>query len=75
MVLYRQLGAKYQHLVQVLVLRLQTRGSVEERILEASSQKRSLADRSITGRRLHCLLHCIATQVPEAAVYYRWQYP
>lgn len=34
---------------EVLVLRLQTLGSVEERILEASSQKRSLADRSITG--------------------------
>ena len=34
---------------QVLVLRLQTRGSVEERVLETSAQKRSLADRSITG--------------------------
>ena len=36
--------------MQVLVLRLQTKGSVEERIQEASSQKRSLADRSITGQ-------------------------
>ena len=35
--------------VQVLVLRLQTKGSVEERVLETSAQKRSLADRSITG--------------------------
>lgn len=35
--------------VQVLVLRLQTKGSVEERVLETSVQKRSLADRSITG--------------------------
>ena len=34
---------------QVLVLRLQTTGSVEERVLETSAQKRSLADRSITG--------------------------
>ncbi|KAL3148844.1 hypothetical protein ABBQ32_001720 [Trebouxia sp. C0010 RCD-2024] len=34
---------------EVLVLRLQTQSSVEERVLEASSQKRSLADRSITG--------------------------
>ena len=38
--------------MQVLVLRLQTTGSVEERILEASSHKRSLADRSITGMTL-----------------------
>lgn len=35
--------------VQVLVLRLQTKGGVEERVLETSAQKRSLADRSITG--------------------------
>ncbi len=35
--------------VQVLVLRLQTKGSVEERVLETSAKKRSLADRSITG--------------------------
>ncbi|KAL0021938.1 hypothetical protein WJX79_009166 [Trebouxia sp. C0005] len=34
---------------EVLVLRLQTKGSVEERVLETSVQKRSLADRSITG--------------------------
>ncbi|DBA74270.1 hypothetical protein WJX77_010300 [Trebouxia sp. C0004] len=34
---------------EVLVLRLQTKGSVEERVLETSAQKRSLADRSITG--------------------------
>ena len=31
------------------MLRLQTKGSVEERVLETSAQKRSLADRSITG--------------------------
>ena len=49
---YRQRVCKCQILVQVLVLRLQTNGSVEEKILEASSQKRSLADRSITGKRL-----------------------
>ena len=35
--------------VQVLILRLQTKGGVEERVLETSAQKRSLADRSITG--------------------------
>lgn len=38
--------------MQVLVLRMQTKGSVEQRILEASSQKKSLADRSITGKKL-----------------------
>ena len=50
--LFRQLTHKCQNLVQVLVLRMQTKGSVEERILEASSQKRSLADRSITGKKM-----------------------
>ena len=49
---YRQLALKSQILLQVLVLRMQTKGSVEERILESSYQKRSLADRSITGKRL-----------------------
>ena len=53
-------------LVQVLVLRLQTKGSVEERILEASSQKRSLADRSITGKILQCLLTSFLLCVLEA---------
>ncbi|KAL3133545.1 hypothetical protein ABBQ38_007396 [Trebouxia sp. C0009 RCD-2024] len=46
---------------EVLVLRLQTNGSVEERVLEASSQKRSLADRSITGQYLHSP-DCLYTQ-------------
>lgn len=51
---------KILHLLQVLVLRMQTKGSVEERILEASSQKRSLADRSITGKKLlSCLFRSI----------------
>ena len=49
---YRQLALKSQILLQVLVLQMQTKGSVEERILESSYQKRSLADRSITGKRL-----------------------
>ena len=41
--------AMQEYDVQVLVLRLQTKGNVEERVLETSAQKRSLADRSITG--------------------------
>ena len=36
--------------LQVLVLRLQTQGSVEERVLESSAHKKGLADRSITGK-------------------------
>lgn len=32
------------------MLRLQCKGTVEERVLQASSEKRSLADRSITGQ-------------------------
>ena len=34
---------------QVLVLRLQTLGTVEERIVRIASEKRHMADRSITG--------------------------
>ena len=34
---------------QVLVLRLKTSGTVEERIIDVASDKRSMADRSITG--------------------------
>ena len=41
--------AMQEHDVQVLVLRLQTKGSVEQLVLKTSAQKRSLADRSITG--------------------------
>ncbi len=36
-------------LAQVLVLRLLTAGSVEERICEAAAGKRGVADRTITG--------------------------
>lgn len=35
--------------LQVLVLRLKTVGTVEERVVEAASDKAQLADRSITG--------------------------
>lgn len=35
--------------LQVLVLRLQTCGTVEERIIEVASQKLSMTDKSITG--------------------------
>lgn len=35
--------------MQVLVLRLQTTGSIEERIYAVASEKRMVADTSITG--------------------------
>ena len=35
--------------MQVLVLRLQTVNSIEEHIYNVATQKRSVADRSITG--------------------------
>lgn len=39
---------------QVLVLRLQTAGSIEERVHALAMQKRMVADTSITGRRCCC---------------------
>ena len=65
--LHRQLAHTCQILVQVLVLRMQTKGSVEERILESTSQKRSLADRSITGKRLPAFCSLASWQFAAAA--------
>lgn len=45
--------AALPHAAQVLVLRLQTSGTVEERIVQVASDKRSMADRSITGGCMH----------------------
>lgn len=38
--------------VQVLVLRLKTLGTVEERVVQVAADKALLADRSITGEQL-----------------------
>ncbi|KAK9820162.1 hypothetical protein WJX72_006943 [[Myrmecia] bisecta] len=60
---------------QVLVLRMQTAGSIEERICSAAAEKRSFADRSITGgffdmktsaeERRQYLLHVIRTSAQQ----------
>ena len=39
--------------LQVLVLRLQTLASIEEKVYAAAAQKRTVADASITGMQIH----------------------